>query len=291
MPCADTLTTGSRFLGLFIGPSGSGKTPAACSFITDEAKAAGRRVRVFDFDGRIRGLLGCPWVDRSVVDYDYYPPRMPGTVFAKLNKDLEALQVQCNLNMNVYDTIVVDSLTTQTFAFLCDSIPLTHSGGGDGKDKKKGRSIGTLLVEGMDDYKFESTGTYSMLAFFRSLPVKNVIFTAHIIDRYGKPTTTGDNGMEVENPYAGSVIVGERLSLRDKLAANIPGLFDHVFRFERKMVGNEPHFYVRFWSDLARTVFQGMPLGDQDVTNQNFYKYLMGLTKEVTASSNTSSTT
>lgn len=269
MPCADTLSPDSRFLGLFIGPSGSGKTPAACSFITEAAIAAARRVRVFDFDGRIRGLLGCPWVNRSVIDYDYYPPRMPGTVFAKLNTDLEVLKTQCALGTNPYDTIIVDSLTSQTFAFLCDSIPITHA-------NNKGRSIGTLLVEGPDDYKFESTGTYSMLSFFRSLPVKNVIFTAHIIDRYGKEDPT--------NMLSPSIVVGEKLSIRDKLGANIPGVFDHIFRFERRMIGQVPHFYVRFWSDLARTVYQDMPLGDQDVTGKNFYQYLNSLTQR--ASSN-----
>lgn len=275
MPNASTLTTDkSRFFGLFIGPSGSGKTPSACSFIGETGRAL-----VLDFDGRIRGILGTPWIDRARIDYEYYPPLMGNTIgqkltFDKLNTLFDLLFNQCQQQQCPYDTLILDSLTTQTFAFICDALPITHAKGNkdatDSKDKKdKGRMIGSMRMAGPDDYNFESTGTNQVLAFLRSLPIKNVIVTAHIVDRYGKE--------DPDNVMSPSVKVGERLSIRDKLAANIPGMFDHVFRFERRELNNQTRVYVRFWSDVARTVYPNLPHGEVDITGKDFYKYFMEL--------------
>ena len=62
MPRATNLTPESRFMGLFIGPSGCGKTVAECSFPGP--------IKVLDFDGRIRGILGAAWLDKALIEYD-----------------------------------------------------------------------------------------------------------------------------------------------------------------------------------------------------------------------------
>lgn len=251
MANASSLTPENRFMALFVGDSGSGKTPAACSWFHEG------RVLDFDFDGRIRGLLGCPWIDRTKVDYNSYPPvsKTVSTSFDRLNKDLEALSIQSQCGQLPYKTLVLDSLSTQTWSFLKDGVSLT-----------KGNTIGPLKMAGPQDFNFESSGTKDVISFFKSLPGINVILTAHLIDKYGP--------VDPDDPYKGNTVVGQKLSLRDKLAAEIPGGFDHVFEFDRYMIGDEPRFRMRFWSDIARTTFQGMPRGWQDITGKDFYVFM-----------------
>jgi hypothetical protein len=255
MPSASQLSPENRFMALFVGDSGSGKTPASCSWCNEG------KVLDLDFDGRIRGILGCPWLDRSKIDYNFYPAVKPGleVMFNRLNRDLELLQAQCNSGQNPYKTIVLSSLSAQQWLFLKDAISLTHLNG-------KGRSIGPLQMSDPNDFNFVSTAINNVLTFFRSLPGVNLIVEAHVIDKYEKK--------DPDDPYSPSVISGSKLALTDKLAAAIPGSFDHIFEFDRYMSGDTPKFRMRFWGDLARTVFPNMPLGYQDITNKDFYKFM-----------------
>ncbi|MGH7238789.1 MAG: hypothetical protein ACREHG_01855, partial [Candidatus Saccharimonadales bacterium] len=173
MPNAANLTPDSRFLGLFIGKSGSGKTVAECSF-------PGRK-KVFDFDGRIRGILNAPWIDKSLVDYEYYPPiTQAGQVdtFTRINKDFEKLLNSTKLGSCEYDGLILDSMTSTTFALVSQALPLTHAAKSAGDSK--GKRIGNLLMPGPEDYGFEAQGIYQILAFLRSLPMKYIIVSAHI---------------------------------------------------------------------------------------------------------------
>jgi hypothetical protein len=104
------------------------------------------------------------------------------------------------------------------------------------------------------------------------LPIQNIIVSAHIVDRYGKPP--GAN-----NEYADSVVIGEKLSLRDKISENVQIYFDHVFRFDREEIGNRIQFTVKFWSDIARTSYK-LPEGKHDITGKNFYEFMRGLTQK-----------
>lgn len=263
MPNAADLKPDSRFMGLFVGPKGCGKTAAACSF-------PGRK-KVFDFDGRIRGILGCPWVDKSLVDYTYYPPKTNFTqanTFEQINKDLEQLLLSAQNGMNAYSGVILDSLTSQTFALVCDALPLTHGSKTD--TKSKGKSIGSMMMPGPEDYGFEAQGTYQILAFLRSVPgLKYVIVTAHIVPRYGK--------LDPDNPFSESVEVGEKLSVRDKIGANSTIYFDHIFKFGRKTGPGDSAIYTCKFrdGDLATTAFSELPSGQVDITGVNFYERLM----------------
>ncbi len=264
MPSAANLAPERRFIALFVGPKHSGKTAAACSWMTPESQ---RRVKVLDGDGRIGGLLGTPWIDRSRIDYDYYPPRVAGNTkpfFERVNDDLEALLVDIRNGKCMYETYVGDSLTAFTKNLILDAIPLTH------KDNK-GRSIGTLQVTGMEEYKFESQGVDAYLSFLRSIPL-NVILTAHVVEKWGKPPGLSRD----EAQYAESVVVGEQLSLRPKIASNTSIYFDHIFRFDRKMEGGKEKFYVEFIGDLACTSFPGLEPGKYDITGKSFREFVLG---------------
>jgi hypothetical protein len=264
MPNAGQITNDGRFMALFVGPKHSGKTCAACTVrSSDETK----RIKVLDADGRIRGILGCPWIKRDLIDYDYFTPKITNgqNFYTRLNASLEGLIGQCQSMVNPYDTYVGDSLTAICANFIQDALPLTHAAG-------KGKSLGVLQMPGPEDYGFESTGTNSFLSCLRSLPM-NIIVTAHVVDKYDKPRL--QNGQK--DTYAESVVVGEKLSLRDKISQNIAIYFDHIFRFDRRMVGGAEHFFVEFIGDLACTSFVGLEPGEHDITGKNFWGYLMSL--------------
>ncbi len=259
MPSADQITDDSRFLGLFVGESGSGKTAAALSFP--------HPIKVYDMDMNIRGGL-TPWIERKGIDYETFPPK-DGNIFQKLNDSFTVLQMQCKMGQGP-KTLFFDTLTKSAVSFLLDAIPLTHV-------NNKGKSIGLLQMADPGDYGYQSTAISQIMAFLFSLPIPNIIVSAHIIPKYSKPRLpTGEL-----NPYGENVIVGEKLALTDKLAATVPGGFTHIFKFEKRDSGSKLLFSFSAQGDLARTPFN-IPYGDHDITGKDFYKTLMSFTKSST---------
>jgi hypothetical protein len=257
-------------MALFVGPKHSGKTCAACSWLSHDKS---KRLKVLDGDGRIRGILGCPWVDKDRIDYDYYPPRVAenksNTFYERVNQDLEVLLAQISSRRSPYETYVGDSATAFCKNLILDAVPLTHA-------DNKGKKLGTMNMAGPEDYGFESTGMDSYLSFLRSLPI-NVIMTAHVIDKYDKPIVTTPQGRAYKDQYAESIKVGEKLSLRDKIAANMSIYFDHIFRFDRQMVDGQEKFYVEYIGDLACTSFPNLKPGRYDITGKNFRDFTLSL--------------
>lgn len=265
MPYVSDIKPDGRFLGLFCGPSGSGKTGAACSFPEPHD---------WDFDGRIRGILGCDWLKGKKISYKYYPPKVGGnesaqTVWERYNNDLAIVLANGTRGQYDFKTGVLDSLSSLTLAFVLDALPITHAARqlDNGREGKAGgRFIGKMPMAGPDDYNFESTGCASTLAFLRSLPIQNIIVTAHLIDKYEKT--------DPDNPYSPSIVKGQKLSLRDKISAVVPTYFDHVFEFSREMHNDGPHFICVTRSDFARTTFSKLPTRI-DFTGKNFYELIM----------------
>lgn len=267
MPTASNLTPESRFMALFVGPKHSGKTVAACSWMSEDKK---KRVKVLDNDGRIKGILACPWIDASRVDYDYYEPRATSgkIFFERVNQDLEAFKVELDNRKSPYETYICDSATSFCRNLIIDALPLTHAQGG--------KKLGVVNMAGPEDYGFESTATDSYIAWLRSLPT-NVIVTAHVVDKYDKPMITDAKGRSYKDTYADSIIVGEKLSIRDKIAANISIYFDHIFRFDRRLVRGEERFFVRYISDIACTSFPNLTPAEYDITGKNFREFTLNL--------------
>lgn len=265
MPLASNLTPDSRFMALFVGPKHSGKTVAACSWLRGEKIA-----KVDDFDGRIKGVLATPWIDKSRIDYTYYEPRITNRdgkpFFERLNSELEGLLTTVQSGKCAYSLYVGDSITTLSKNLIIDSVPLTHQQG-------RGKKIGALNVPDPGDYNFVTVNIDNYLSFLRSMAI-DVIVTAHVIPKWDKPRDEYGNKMS----YADNVIVGEKLSLTDKLASNIPNYFDHIFRFDREIVNHEEHFYVEYISDIACTSFAGLKPGRFDITGKNFREFTLNLT-------------
>jgi len=263
MPKVSEIQPDARFTGLFIGHSKSGKTVAEGSFPGPQ--------HFMDFDGRIRGLFDIPWIDKSQMTYDYFPPRKPGLI-PELNKKLETWMVAgaiASVCDTLPKTLVTDSITSQNYAFLCQSIPLTHS-----KDGDKGKWIGPMAMAGPEDYGLEAQACYDYISYIRSLPIRNIIVSAHLVDRYGK--------LNPSDKYSASVVIGEKLSIRDKIGENIGIYFDHVFKFEKEMIGGEDHYFVTFRGDICSSAYSQLPYGRIDITGKNFYEVMMSYIKEET---------
>lgn len=279
MPSAADLTPDSRFVALFVGPKHGGKTVAAASF--------DQPAEILDFDQRIRGLLGAPWIDRSRIHYESFPPRELGMV-NRLNTYLENMLMIHKQGQYPYNTVVADSLTAETYAMLCQAMGFTHTSSKEAKsdNPKKGKFVGPLAMSGPEDYGFEAQATYDLLSFLRSIPIKNVIVTAHVVDKYGKEEQKVRNQdgsySTVINPYSDSIVIGEKLSLRDKISANIGIYFDHIFRFDRRMEGSQERFFVQFRGQLACTSYAELPTGEFDITGKNFADFMRSYLKKGT---------
>lgn len=266
MPTAESIQPfDTRFFGLFIGRSGSGKSVAAYSFPHDETGT----IEVVDLDGRIRGGIAPSWINRKFFNYENFPPRPDkGTTFDALNNYFEVLRIMLGHGDKKIQTLVVDSATWMANNLLLDALPLTHASTAKGES---GRKLGSMNMAGPSDYSFQSTGIIQMLAFLRSLPIKNVIVTAHIVNRWGKRK---DRDGKIIDPYGQSEIVGEQLTLTDKLSETLPNSFDHIFRFEKIDTGSGLKFTFEPHGELARTSLP-IPYGTYDITGQDFYKFLM----------------
>lgn len=266
MPNASSLSPETRFFALFVGESGSGKTVAECSF------AQCGKLQCNDFDGRIRGILGANWITdemRKNINYDPFPPKMDGLI-EKLNQNFEVMMITSrNRPQDLPATHLTDSITSMNQAFLAQAKILTHPG----KPGEKGKWLGAISMAGPEDYGLESTACSDYISSLKSLPIPNVIVSAHIIDKYGKlPDAEGKI-----NSYSESVVIGEKLSIRDKIGENIKIHFDHIFKFDRISVNDKDKFFVTFRGGIARTSYAQLPDGPQDITNKDFYKYLMSL--------------
>lgn len=252
MPSASDLTPDSRFVGLFVGPSGDGKKSAACSWPGPTL--------YFDLDLRIRGLLGSPWVNREKITYNSYPPKASITLFERLNKDFEQLYNECIAGVCKYKTVVIGSITGTAGGLLQDSLKIV-----DGT-REISRKLGPLKVAAMENFRFVNNGTLSVMSFLQSIPL-NVIVLGHTVPLW-EPVDAND-------PYSENKIVGHKLSLSDTLGAVIPGKFDNVWKFERKITGAgaavKVNFGVEFRGQFARTTYQNLP-DRMDITKENFYQ-------------------
>lgn len=270
-----------RFFGLFVGRHHSGKTVAEASFP--------KPITFEDFDGRIGGAQ-VPWLDLKDIEYNYWPPKSPNLI-QKLNEHLESMlaisQIQnsAGAGLRLPKTHVTDSITNQTYAFICQAIGLTHmrEQAEEGKPSRKvkaGRWIGPVQMAGPEDYGLEAQATYDYVAFLKSLPIQNVIISGHLIDEYGHQR---DEDGEIL-PYAPKEVIGQKLSIRDKIGENVQTHFDHVFKFERKEGGNKgDKFFVTFRGGIACTSYDWLPYGPQEWTGKPFYEFMMGFKEKKAA--------
>jgi len=251
-----------RLVGMFIGASGSGKTVAACSFEDPYD---------LDIDIRIEGLLGAKkFVNLENVEYKRFTI---GKGFKEVEDELNMIDVLIQMKQWTRKTFILDSLTNELRLFLADAMTLV---GEDKETRKKGpiikgRILGSLTLPGPAHYGYEAEATYQVFDFLRSWPV-NIIVTAHEVDRYGK--------LDPSKEYSESVVIGKKLSVRDKIGANVLTYFNEIYEFSKEDYGNHIQHYVKFRGDLARTCYPQLPDGRVDITGKNFYELWKGLIEE-----------
>lgn len=257
MPYVDELKPEKNLFALFVSRSGQGKTTAAASF---------PKPTVMDFDGRIRGLIQTQHLLTDRIYFEQF--LLPKAGWDVIYKFLDEVRNNCIFNIKTVETLVPDSLTALTRLFLFEGSELMQGGRKVSKTPKDSNT--GLRVFGPSDYNYESAATNQAFMIMRSLQQWiNVICTAHIIPRYGKPPIKDSYGNETDkdNVYADSIEIGEKLALRDKIEAEILIYFNEVYQFEKE----NNKFYVNFDSDLARSSL-GLK-GRHDITNKNFYSF------------------
>lgn len=242
-----------RFSCVFAGKTKSGKTAALASFP--------KPLHIMEFDNRIQGIYGCPWVDKEGITFEYFPPKtdafpvsLADRVIKYLNTLLAYYKVDpTNIKGKIPRTLALDSITALTHGLLFDSIEETHEGG---KDLK----IAGMPVPGKRDYGYESNATKNILAILRALPIENLIVTGHLVDVYEA------------NEKQEQVITGQKLSLREKIQAETGIFFNEQWEFTRTNKGTLPKFQVQFYSSYAMSS-QKLPGGVHDITGKNFYEF------------------
>jgi hypothetical protein len=248
---ASDLKPGKNIFGLFIGKSGSGKDCAAASFPAP--------MKIFDLDLRSDGILGATWFPREHLEKIDIIKVQPKKGFQMIEEELELLKRQYEMGQRPYETIYFGSVTTLESLFLGDARRLLDASAG----KKVHQIVGKVEFGSPADYKYLYSAMRETMDYLRIMPV-NVILSAHIVDRYGKNPAA-------KTEYEENIVLGEKLTLTDKLSENIQIYFNEVYRFEKRMNGNEPRHYVKFRTDVAKTVHQSLPNGELDITSKNFY--------------------
>lgn len=250
MPKAIDRKPDKRFFGLFIGNSSSGKSSAAATFP--------RPSEIMDADMRIDGILwmrNLPkefWSANGEPGFEgiNYTTYSPDKGFADIEKALETYGIMFQ-KQRPFETLQIDSITSMLRLLLTDAL---HAEGA------KVRKTLSLKRPGPNEYGYEADAWSQIMDFLRSLPC-HVILSTHIVDRYGKEDPSDD--------YSETVKVGEQLSIRPKIGANIQIYFNEVYKFVKSESGKRHK--VIFRSDIARTAFPQLP-DEMDITGKNFYR-------------------
>jgi len=268
MPKASDFKPDQRLFALFVSRSGDGKSTSAASW-----GSVGRYFEM-DFDLRFGGIHGAiqqKIISGENVEYQQFHPRNGWKAADELLQQWEIHRISGTFP---YKTIGVGSATSLARLFVNTSHQLQKGRVLGPVDKEGLPKAGALRISGPGDFNFEVSGIHQFLDYLKAYPC-NVIVTAHIIDKWGKPRNE-DGTLKEETQFASNVVVGEKLALRDQVGETILSVFDNVFRFSREEVGNQLKYYVEFATDLAKNSY-GIKPKRYDITNQNFYEFFQKL--------------
>lgn len=257
MPTLENFTPNPRIFALHVSRSGDGKSDAAASYPGP--------FHQIDYDGRHDSLLSKviprgPLDPKNVSFERFYTKNG----YEPLQDHLDRLEMLRISRQFPYGTIELASATSFMQALITSSHKL-----------QKGKMIGKLRMSGPGDFNFEVTGMKQLIDQLDILPC-NVIVSAHVIDRWGKP----DTGNPDKDQYAANEVIGEKINLRDQPGEVLLSLFSNVFRFSRKVIGGNMNYFVNFATDMAKNSF-GIPPGEHNITGKQFYPYLQDLIKSI----------
>ena len=267
MKLTDISPTG-RFFGMLVAEPRVGKTCAAISFPTPGL--------LLDIDMNVRGaLVSEHWLGRDHLNGWDIETCAPDKGFTGLEKILEKVKFELDLKACKYKTIVLDSVSTLARMLITDALKISDRDPRTNKEVPviKSNIIGTLHLPGPGHFRYEQEAIAQIISYLKGFPI-NVVFTGHIIDKYGKPPGT-------DNPYVENVVVGEKLSLRDKVNVNVLQNFTEIYKFKKVMSAGKLHHSVYFQDgDIACTVHRyKLPTTPIDITEKSFYETWTNLLK------------
>lgn len=271
MPLVSSLEASAKTVGLFVGPSGAGKTCAIASYATQGP------MYIFDFDGRMAGMLG----QKSIlgehfknIEYDRYDISKG---FGEVDKQLDLLVTKAQTNKLNYKTVVFESLPTMVSSFMEMAVQL---------EGVKAAGIPSRLIGGVhmlspQHYNWASRAFRDLVYNgIRRLIGCNVIVSGWTVDQWGKRIIKKNDGTEAVDEYGPKEVIGRKILLTEKLAEEVPGYFDEVYEFDKQDTGlpSKPvKFICKFRSTIAKTAHENYP-NSIDFTNKSFYGELSKLT-------------
>jgi hypothetical protein len=268
---------------LFVGESGSGKTAAIASY----GKLG--PLLLLDFDKRVKGIDGLRTVlgteclkNIEVKQYNIH------NSFKEVDEELSKLVDQSKMGKCPYKTIVLESVNTLEVCFMnmVDMIAEQRKGTGIATS-----TVGGIRVYGPAHYKFAASA-FRQLRDFRLLQLKgvHVILSCWTVNKWDKPTTVNDKGVEIKLQYADNIVVGKKLHLTDKMSEEVPGCFDDIFEFYKQEDSRKPEKVkhgVRFVSSIAKSTNEKLKaIGDLDLTDKCFIDEIKKAQSKTAASSN-----
>lgn len=269
----------SRYVILFVGESGTAKTPSATTFP--------QPFHELDFDNRIGGVyqsLMNGYIKGDKITYTSFDITAG---WNPVGKELERINIaklgyKQNPSMSPfpYQTLGCGSLSSLRRLIVnlaLEKMP-GHMKIGEPGDKFP------LVLGAPGDVKAEGNGIFQVLDYLFSMPC-NIIVTAHITQKYGKPKEwyREDGKPKDEYTFRPSEVIGEQITLSPNVAAEVVSKFNNVFKFQTRLVGGKVKYEVIFSDgDIAKNEF-GIPPGTYEFTGRPFFEFFKEKIEEVRA--------
>ena len=254
MPTLSNVDPGLIF-AVFKGEIGVWKSSMAASF------ALGGPIYVFDYDKKMQSI-GIPvkkWrIDKKDIEFDSYWD------WNKAKAKLEQFQIMPLMSDGrKITTIVIDSITSMGDAINQQTLAVKKEGRAQGDDK--GKMIGGIAVNSIEDYNGEMAAFQELLAMLTDICNKHkvhVIAIAHVLQ-------TEYKSLDGKSTMSRSIVTGGK-----RAAAKIPTYFSEILHFQTRL-GGEKHeaLTTHTGDDFART---SLPLPAViDLDNGPLYPVLM----------------
>jgi hypothetical protein len=235
MPLLSSLDP-SLIFAIFKGEIGTWKSSEAISF------AMGGPVYVFDWDKKMQsvGIAAKKFkIKKEDIEYDVYFD------WARAKAKLEQFQILPRMSdgRKIF-TIIIDSITTLGDAINQQTLAVKKEGRASGEDNK-GKFIGGIAVNSIEDYNGEMAAFQELLAMLTDIHQKHkvhIIAIAHVLQ-------TEYKSLDGKSTMSRSIVTGGK-----RAAAKIPAYFSEIFHFQTKNGGSQHEaLTTHTGDDFART--------------------------------------
>lgn len=247
---------------VLVGTSGVGKTCAACTW-------PGKTI-VLDFDDRIKGILGVPFLEEKIkkgeIEFETIVASR-GNSYTTI-KDIYTIleKIDIRVGKKEIENVIVDSTSSMVRFFINESL-------NSGKLGIKHHNIGDLSIAQKQDYNYCATAMsniiYDNLKTFRC----NVFLNSHYKDRVIFAPTDADPER--------TLVVGQKLKAPGQLSEEIPSWFDETWelQIDATIKSQLPRRTVYFKGEIAKSCIPGIPQ-KLDYTGKSLYDEVRKILKK-----------